>query len=498
MQSFLVDITAEAVSMDNSQSKIPDSVHRWFMPLGILLLAFVAWQVGNSSDVASSDSEPIVYTQSVQTPVLSARRIPQTLQNPFAESTLETQLSAVVEKSAANSCIGVQRGDRLIGANKNLTTALVPASNQKIVTTYAAFKILKPNFRFTTKVVTANQPVGGVVTDLYLVGGGDPYLSTDNWWTQYKSSEGRYHTRLEDLADQIKASGVTEISGTLIGDDSAYDDVRVGPWAQRLVDQEQSGPLSALVVNEGYTDWPENFINFGSRSRSDNAALSSVSILSQLLEERGVTVNDISTGVAPDSAVLLTSIQSPTLEEIATHINSYSSNIGAELLLKEIGLARSGVGSTEAGVKAAREALEENNIDASGVRFSDGSGLAETNVLTCKFLLDILVAEGANSAFAQTMSIGGQRGSLRNGYANTAADGKVFAKTGTLNAVTALSGYVQSASQENVATAFAYIVNESPVSLSSQALRKDIVLSLAAYPQGPEITELSPQPAIAN
>jgi D-alanyl-D-alanine carboxypeptidase/D-alanyl-D-alanine-endopeptidase (penicillin-binding protein 4) len=192
--------------------------------------------------------------------------------------------------------------------------------------------------------------------------------------------------------------------------------------------------------------------------------------------------------------VALTDIQSPPLVDIITHINSYSSNLGAELLLKRIGWEMIGVGSTAAGTDAVRSILAENGIPVEQLVIDDGSGLAETDRVTCQVLAGILADAGADSAFAESLSIGGERGSLGTRFEGAPADGLVPAKTGTLNTVSARSGYVQSATDGAVALIFAYVANEEPT-LSNDAaksIQDEIVNSLTSYPGPPTIEVLLP------
>ena len=109
-----------------------------------------------------------------------------------------------------------------------------------------------PSFQFTTSATAASPPVGGAIAgDLYLVGGGDPVLSSD-WYPM--SNLERYAvlspTRLEALADALVSAGVTSVSGDVVGDASRYDDEYFAPsWALGVAGLE-AGPYDALMVND--------------------------------------------------------------------------------------------------------------------------------------------------------------------------------------------------------------------------------------------------------
>ena len=116
----------------------------------------------------------------------------------------------------------------------------------------AALDVLGDDFRYTTEVVTAEEPIDGVVEgDLVLVGGGDPLLSSD--WYPTSNLERRpvfNATSLDSLADAVQAAGVTSIEGSVLGDGSRYDDEFFAPgWGNGVAGLE-AGPYDALIVND--------------------------------------------------------------------------------------------------------------------------------------------------------------------------------------------------------------------------------------------------------
>src|SRR5262249_18440668 len=83
-----------------------------------------------------------------------------------------------------------------------------PASTVKTVTTFAALDLLGPAFTWHTRALARNAPEGGVLPgDLYLQGGGDPYMTLERWWS---------------FAQELRARGVKSIRGDVVIDDSAY------------------------------------------------------------------------------------------------------------------------------------------------------------------------------------------------------------------------------------------------------------------------------------
>lgn len=476
-------------------------VSRALPPVLLALISLVSWQAANRADFAPIEAEAEVYAMSAPTPMLSARRIPQSLRAPLSEDLLAPAVGSAIRKSPSSTCASIAVGDRVIAEQSTSAGGLVPASNQKLVTTYAALGILGPDYTFTTQAVAATPPVAGVLDgDLYLVGSGDPFLVTENWLAQYGSASNRSHTRLEDLADGIRDAGVTSITGSVLGDESRFDSERYGPWDARLIQQKQSGPLSALTVNESFVDWPSEFQNsFRQRSETDNPPLHAASILAQLLQERGISIEGTGVGVAPPITVTVASVQSPPLTDTVTHINSYSSNIGAELLVKEISLASGGPGTTAEGAQAITRYLTNQGVPMTDVIVNDGSGLAESDRLTCRAVTQILMESGLRSPLGDSLSIASTRGSLADRYVDTPLAGQVFGKTGSLRTVRALSGFVQSASEPEAQVVFSYIANDEAISNDEVLeVQESFVQDLSKYPLGPPITDLDPSEPVNN
>ncbi len=473
-------------------------LREWAPLIVLAAFSFFAWRTADQEALSAEAGVPIAYENELETPLFSARRAPETLQAPIADAELEPTLDATVEASTATSCLVVEVENRLVEEYRP-DLALVPASNQKVVSTWAALAVLGPEHRFHTSVRVVAPPVGGVVTgDVFLVGGGDPFLGTDAWWSQYGEDSLRPHTRLEALADAVVAAGVSEIAGGIVGDEGRYDSERTGPWAERLIESRQSGPLSALAVNQGFVNWPATYAGSAwGRVPSADPPTDAAATFAALLVERGVVVTaEARSGLAPAEAEEIAGIDSPALTEIITHVNSYSDNFGAELLVKEIGLHGAGRGSTESGSDVILQRLEDAGLPTNNVVIDDGSGLAESNRLTCRLLADLIQAAGPESALVQSFAIGGERGSLASRHVGTPAQGHVYAKTGTLNDVTALSGMTYSTVQEGIEITFAYIVNGEFVGQNDEirGLQIPLVEDLVIYPEGPSIEVLSPLP----
>lgn len=183
----------------------------------------------------------------------------------------------------------------------------------------------------------------------------------------------------------------------------------------------------------------------------------------QLLEERGVRVTGgvssrhrnltpaddpkVRNGAPPARPPVqqaLARLTPPPLLQDVTEINKISQNLHAELLLRRVGLER-GTGSIADGVASIGAMLEQAGVKRAHYDFSDGSGMSTYNRVAPRGMVIFLrwiAAQPWGAAFRATLPIGGVDGTLKNRFRGTPLERRLFAKTGTLNATNALSGYM--------------------------------------------------------
>ncbi|HEX2577148.1 MAG TPA: D-alanyl-D-alanine carboxypeptidase/D-alanyl-D-alanine-endopeptidase, partial [Aquihabitans sp.] len=388
---------------------------------------------------------------------------------PADDAELRRALDAVVAYSPPDTCLAVAiDGVAVYGHDDE--QPLVPASVEKLFTARVALDVLGADARFETQVVAASPPVDGVLQgDLTLVGGGDPMLVTDAYREVVRLAPDRPTTRFDDLADQLVAAGVRRVSGRVVGDEARYDQVRTGPtWPERYTTtQQQSGPLSALEVDDGYVlvGPPIGVEGPVGRERAPDPAANAARLLTERLVIRGVQVDGAAfpgPGRAPEGAVRLAGVTSPPVGEIVDHVLRASDNQAAELLTKEIGRVTGGGGSTEAGTAAIDRRLGELGVERTGADAVDGSGLDPTNRATCASIVSVLDSSGgAAGPLATGLPVAGRSGTLGDRFRGTPAEGRLRAKTGSLNSVTSLAGFVDL--QEGGTATFAYVANGRPV-----------------------------------
>ena len=169
---------------------------------------------------------------------------------------------------------------------------------------------------------------------------------------------------------------------------------------------------------------------------------------------------------------------SAKLSVIVQHMNRESDNFVAEMLLKELGAAVTGSGSTRAGARVVRRALEESDVPTDGMRVADGSGLSRLDRITAGTLVATLRAAASDpsirGAFVSSLPVAGISGTLENRLGMPPTRRRVVAKTGTTSLACSLAGFV------GRRYAFAIIQNGSPVSFWSARAAQDRFVTVLA------------------
>ena len=391
---------------------------------------------------------------------------------------LSVQLDDVLAFAPPETCFTLSVGGRTVYRH-NGDLDLMPASNQKLVTAAAALHVLGADHVYRTRLLAAEEPSGGVIDgDIALVGGGDPLLVTDLFRLIDGMGDDQHPTRFEDLAEQVVASGVTRITGRVIGDESRYDAVRtVSSWPDRYVAQRQSGPLSALSLDDGYRIAvpPPDSDRAPVWHRSEDPAAHAARALHDHLVVRGVEIGgEPISGSAGARQVEVTGLDSAGLTDVLSQLLVESDNQTGELMLKEIGRELGGGGSTEAGIAAVNETLDQMGLTPGDVTVTDGSGLDRGNRISCDDLVALLDASGGpGGVIGQALPVAGTNGTLRGRFADSQLAGQLRAKTGRLSDVTSLAGFTPMLGDE-VAT-FAYISNGEVVTADLLGLQEHVL-----------------------
>lgn len=330
------------------------------------------------------------------------------------------------------------------------TKARIPASNEKLLTAVAALSELGATARVHTAVAAVGEPSGGGVIhgSLYLVGGGDPTLSSSD---------------ITRLARSVKTSGVRRVTGSIVGDETLWDARRDAPGWKRGFLGEECPPLSALTL---------------ARNKAGRSATRAAAALLRALSKAGVKVNGaVRAGRAPAGAAPIALDASPRIDTMLRTMGKKSDNFTAEMLLKAVGASAYGRGTTANGAKRARQALRDLGVSLTGSRVVDGSGLSGSDRTTTSLLARLLAAASQTPAIAaplrKSLAIAGRDGTLAGRMTTGPARGVVRAKTGTLNTSSALSGYAGP-------YAFSVIVNGAAVNHSTAHALQDRIAQYLA------------------
>jgi serine-type D-Ala-D-Ala carboxypeptidase/endopeptidase (penicillin-binding protein 4) len=307
------------------------------------------------------------------------------------------------------------------------------ASNMKLFTTATALARLGPESRIPTQLLTDGWiALDGVLHgSLYLRGGGDPALGAPAFYNRFLGGLG---TNLFALQAQVRAAGITGVTGRLYADDTVFDRLR-GVADSGYGTSSYIGPLSGLAFNAGYSD------SRGTAFASDPAR-TAASKLARSLRLAGIDVRPrVALGATPPGAELLATVRSPTIERLAEATNVPSNNFYAEMLIKLLGARFGGAGTTAAGTGVVERFARSLGTNVHAV---DGSGLTRGNRARpwdVVRLLDSMHGNEVADEFIQGLALAGREGTVADRMEGTAAAGRCRTKTGTLTGVSALSGY---------------------------------------------------------
>jgi serine-type D-Ala-D-Ala carboxypeptidase/endopeptidase (penicillin-binding protein 4) len=390
----------------------------------------------------------------------------------------------------------------LVEVNPDKT--FLPASVLKVLTTSTALEKLGPEFKYRTTVYTNGtvDPDDTLKGDLILVGRGDPNLTDTYGELSQKPALQDLAEKLrrsgirkiqgdiigddsyfdsKDLGKGWTSSDLKAPYGAPVGALSINNNVvlvhaRPTKYKHRI-DIELDPPTSYFhIQNSGTTGGrsAKRTLNVRLKKGTDIIVISGILPSSKtysqhiLLErpaeataamfrdemrKHGITalgkVYAFHTGdVSNDDRAgwsLLAEHESLPLIRALQIINKHSQNLHAEMLLRTLGAEFKDAGSNEAGLHVIKEFLLDAGIDIGKIRLNDGCGLSRENLLTPRFqtsLLEFLSKRPYFNLFRNTLSVSGTDGTLRNRLSAADVKGSIHAKTGTLNGVTTLAGYI--------------------------------------------------------
>ncbi len=393
----------------------------------------------------------------------------------------------------------------------------IPASNAKLLTTAAALRQLGSEFRIRTSIYQTSA------SSLRVVGRGDPSL-TD--------------VQLRDLAQQLKRQGVRNVQRLVVDDGYFQGDTLNLTWDWEDVQSDYGAAVNSLILNQNAVEltlspqqvgqplrvsWADAIA--AKQWRLDNNSLTAkaatpdslaiTTVLGQpLLQIKGQLGVDaepeviglpvlnpgeyflehfrnvlVPEGISVERATLesnrgvagaqeLAKIESPPLAILLVETNQESNNLYAEVLLRSLGTGASR-DSTELGLKKLKETLTALGVDPQSYSLADGSGLSRQNLVSPEAIVQTLkrMAQTPQATlYRASLPTAGANGTLGRRFLNTAAQGNLQAKTGTLTGVSALSGYLDVPGYQPLV--FSIMVNQSDQSPTTQRQAIDEIVLL--------------------
>jgi D-alanyl-D-alanine carboxypeptidase/D-alanyl-D-alanine-endopeptidase (penicillin-binding protein 4) len=332
----------------------------------------------------------------------------------------------------------------------------IPASVEKLWTTLGAQATIgDEGTLLTAALATERVALNGTLDgDLFLRGGGDPTLTTSD---------------IKALARELKDVGLSEVTGRVVGDDTAFDDRRGVPSSGFRIGPDV-GPLGALMLNRGATGLTSPYYQ-------PNFAKWAATALAGELRAIGVDVSKRGrAGTTPDGALALAGVESEPLATLLKYQNVPSDNYIAEMLLKATGMTEETAGTTARGA-AVVEDTAASLFDLTP-RVVDGSGLSRGNATSPREVVDLLAGKFTDGVFVDSLAVAGVSGTLESRLHSRATRGNCRGKTGTLRDVSNLVGYCETRGGDTLAFA---ILNNRISPYTAHGIQDRMVYALARY-----------------
>ncbi len=404
-------------------------------------------------------------------------------------------------------CVAEAKTGKVIEA-LNEDRQLIPASTLKVLSTATALKLLGADFRFQTRLFYSghyNAKTGVLTGDLIILGSGDPTLQSELFAKESNVTES--------WANILKEKGLKQITGSVIGDASAFSREVNDEWiwgdignyygtsacglsymdnkfklvynsgakgsTAKLIKQEPvySGrdyALSSQVIAEGTDDEaivygdpfsfnreikgriPPNKINYEVEASLPDPALLCAQMLCKSLLKTGVKIDPSAAKSCYEKNEVTANLKpvythvSPPLSKIIYFTNLKSNNLYCESLIRCLGN-----GNLKDGLDRVKKFCHDNSLAAGQLFMADACGLSRANTVSVGLLTDLLCKLTSDSATYMIMKasfpVAGNSGSMAGIGKGTFIEGNLAAKTGYIHRVRAYCGYVRSRSGKELA-----------------------------------------------
>jgi serine-type D-Ala-D-Ala carboxypeptidase/endopeptidase (penicillin-binding protein 4) len=413
-------------------------------------------------------------------------------------------------------------------------TSIIPASTMKLVTTATVLELLGPNFSFETKLEIDGtiSPDSILHGNLYIRGSGDPTLGSNC----FENTDF-----LNKWVDAVKKTGIKKITGSVIADATIFDDEGVNPkWTWEDIGNyyaagaygisyldntfsltlrsdiigskpkivKTSPEIPDLVIDNQllstniaydsayfygaphsnnrsiYGEIPAFRNVFVIKGEIPNPGLLLARHFYEKLLRNGLIIDQLPTDKVKfitQKKVIYTH-NSPPLSDIITETNIHSNNLYAEHLFRYLALKNNPVASSNGAIKVIKAFWKTKGLPVEQLFMYDGSGLSPVNAVSANFFVELLLYMKTRSkntdTFFNSLPVAGESGTLSTLLKNSALQGKVHAKSGTISRVKCYAGYINLKEKTYV---FALMVNNPNGSLKAVTKKmEEFLLSATA------------------
>lgn len=431
----------------------------------------------------------------------------------YSQESLQFLTDSVFSHATVSALVqNVKTGEIVFELNSGKN--LVPASIQKLITAAAALELLGPEYNFSTTVgYTGIIDSSGVLDgDIVIHGGGDPSLGSMEFPEFYDGF-------IDKWLAEIKKTGIKEVKGRVITDDSYYDYNPVPPkwlWEDAgnyygagvyglslynnvseihlkttngapvitgIYPPESRIQLSNQLVASGISDYgyvftapysatgwlsgtiPVNTEDFVLKASINDPPLLISKIINRRLREAGIRIMNDPTTVRiiqqkPGPVTPITITFSPSLRKILNVMNHKSINLYAEHLVKELGKKFMNDGSTSAGLKVITNFIKNTGISSDFICLEDGSGLSHLNSFNAQDLTALLIYMEEKAKYfgdyLESFATPGT-GTLKYSFSDPVFSSKLKAKSGSMTRARSYAGYFRTVKGNEMA--FCIMVN---------------------------------------
>ena len=436
------------------------------------------------------------------------------------ERSLSEELRKALKESAVSSRqlgVIVADADRIF-YQLNADQSFIPASLIKIFTASALLDLLPPSLQFSTRFLAKNKAKNSVLKeDLYLKGGGDPGFVSESLWNLINNLTRTELKRIEGdlVVDDSRFDGKRKGRRLPRSSHSSYD-APIGAlsfnWNTAnlyLRPGRKEGSLLRITVDpaSSYFFSIENQTKTVNgrrkkhlsiqrkRETSSGESLKISGYLSvhhkevlvyrnilhpeiwagrnaiEFLKQRGINITGkLRRGKAPRNAFVMAEWQSRQITEHIELMMKYSNNFMVEMLVKNMVVELTGkMGNLKDGLKIIKKHIQKIGIAPQEYNMIQASGLSRENRVKPKHLLTVLrywLNHPLQPEFESALPLSGEDGTLKKYFKNSALRGRIHAKTGSINGVSGLAGYV--ITRSNKKRVFVFLFNGS-VSLKKKA-----------------------------